>query len=350
MRDIGWSQFFKLVEPKFEAQNCKVRKAIYQELCLLAEKDGGSWEEFSEAAKEEVPVNWATSGTSLKDSFRRGAGSKKIAAAIHYWFHTTRGLKSYAWSVDDVVFGDKLENTRPDLKIRATRDFFPQFRAESEGQVAPMNAVGLLPAHELEDIRAVLKASKTGECRALTLAQMTIWIEDIMQMKGALFPGSDEPQIFRTCFVKYEDWIVEDDIDLKTDAIVTWETKFRRPLDRQKFSIQVDGSYFVLIKRNGIRVSTGALHALNSWFSTLYQLLHDRVLEPRDIDMFLRYLMIFMICKRSEFLKFYFRDEGAKIDFVLRTAIDRAIRINLKLHNFTPLDDEYQQYLALQSR
>lgn len=130
---------------------------------------------------------------------------------------------------------------------------------------------------------------------------------------------------------------LEDFFDHKqNNNISQWRNRFG---DFTKF---IDNRRFVMVRSDGSRISTDALHRIESWFLKLWLLFRDDVLQEKNIELFIRYLVVFAQANRSDFLHFYFNDSEAKIHKVLGLAIERTKKADLKIRDYKHLDRIYR--------
>lgn len=341
---IGWSQFYKTVRPHFRSKACPVRKAIYTEMKLLESGGDDNWETLLGRVKHSVPVNWGSSGKSLKDSYRKGAGSIEMACAIYFWFHITEGLKSYAKSIDEEIFSDDFETANPGYRFQRSSDFFDYPKVDDIGYS------DVIELYNRKDIEAFLEEAQPNDSRYVLIATLLIRLDDIMQTPATKFHKKLDIFTFGNSLTQNEDWISPQHINSEAESILDWRTDYRKPAGCEVFATADSGFYWALIKPNGTRVKSTVLYQLDSWFNLIFQMLDDEVLVPRDLDLFLRGILAFAICGRSDYLNLCFPESRARLGMVLRTALDRARILDFDLRDFKPLDAEYSQYLKFRNR
>jgi len=280
----------------------------------------------------------------LKNNFRRGAGARKIAAAIYFWFHSFERYKSHAVEIDRIVFGKPFSEAFPDLKIPTKSSEALKTTAQLSSSPASVN----LP--DVSDLRSRLDVLDLKNQRFACLVQLAIQIEEIMGRKELLLANSRELSETRGCFALKNAWIDPDSLRSVQAPVDKWYTTHRKPVQLTEFSLKRFGRKFIAIDVVGTRLSTNVLHQINTWFSLLFQLLNEEVLKPKDIDVVIRYILVFASFRRAAFMKFYFNDEAEKFEYVLRSALSRAAYLDLNLRDYGPLDEEYRQYFHLSKR
>lgn len=345
VQQVGWSQFYTLILPYFSQSSCPLRKAIYGQLIILSDADNGSWDGILDLAKKSVPVEWGANSQSLRDSFRRGAGDRKTAAAVYFWLHTTRGLKTYAEEVDRAIFsGNTFVSTHPHLSFQETSDFFDSVQ---KPEVIPLGAI---PVDELERIDDFLSNADARNCRHLIVAHLLSKIERILDSRIARLAGKAGLYSLRNCFTQHEDWITSVDINEHGKSILQSTTNFSASTNKKRFAVDEEGAFWVLVKLNGTRVKSEGLYQVSSWFNEVFQGLSDGSIDTVDLDLLLRYILSFAICKRTEILGFILPDDIEKTEMVIRSALDRAVELGYDMKNFYNLDSKFNQYYQLKSR
>ena len=334
MKEIGWANFYEIVRNKFASVKCPIKKALHTQLLILA--DGQPWDSFIEQARSNAPVAWNTESKSFKDNLGRGSGDLTMTVALYFWLHTTEGLKSYASEIDKVAFEQDFEEEFNDLRLPVTRklgEFGPSMAYKH-------NLPAALPEGEVQALRDFLENTDPSNQKYPTLVRLTFEIEQIMDSQATRLHGSDSVFTFRNSLAQ-SNWLSPEEIEAISHNSLDWRTRIKEYGD---FAKLVDGHNYVLVREDGTRVTSAALHSINSWFGCLWKLLLDEIIEPRDLDLFLRYILVFAQYERSRYLKFYFNDDAGKIDYVFQKAIERIHQRDLDLRDYNPIDDQYRQY------
>ena len=335
MKEVGWADFHEKVKHRFQSDRCPVRKAIYAQLITVADKDG-DWAPYIESAKRNAPVNWSTTGSaSLKQNLRRGQGNKKIATAIYFWFHSTEGLKSYARQVDIAAFGQAYEEEFNDEYFRITQ----KFREEETLNQNESTTTPEYPGIDIDSLKHFLKKIDLKKQKYPSLILLMIEIEEVLQMSATLSPKGETLRFRGALNQGY--WLMPENIIKNSPDSFKWKTTISRHED---FSVREAGSNFVLVKDDGTRVSSDALHGIHTWLKNIWLLYTDGIIKLADIDIFIRYILVFVQYRRSGYIKDYFNDDAGKIDIVLRLAVRRAKQLGLNLRDYTPIDEEYRNY------
>ena len=335
MKEVGWADFHEKVKHRFLSDRCPVRKAIYAQLIIIADKDG-DWATHIESAKRNAPVDWGITGSaSLKQNFRRGQGDRNIATAIYFWFHSTEGLKSYAQQVDVAAFGQAYEEEFNDEYFCITQKFQEEEHLnENDSATTPE-----YPGVDIDSLKKFLKKADLKKQKYPSLILLMIEIEEVLQMSATLSPKGTILRFRGALNQGY--WLKPENIIKKSPDSFKWEVKNGR---RKKFSVREAGSNFVLVKDDGTRVSSDALHGIHTWLKNIWLLYTDGIIKLVDIDIFIRYILVFVQYRRSDYIKDYFNDDAGKIDIVLRLAVRRAKQLGLNLRDYTPIDEEYRNY------
>ncbi len=257
---------------------------------------------------------------------------------MYFWLHSNKGLEKYARSVDKVLLKGKLfSNYFPDLSIPIVRDF-QEF--EKPPPLIELNT-SVTVAPEIEALRDLLENIDLTKSRDLAAVVLLLTIEDIMNQSTLMFKGKSDLFQFRNSFAQLTDWVDPERVNEESTNAFEWTTTYQ---GEKKFFEIKKGFNFVLIRPDGTRLVSSTLHAVNSWLVSIWELHRDKVIEPKDFQVFLRYILIFAACGRSKFLKMYFKDDVGKIDRVIRMAIEQAAITGIDLTDYNPIDEEYLHY------
>lgn len=336
MKTITWIEFRDIVLPRFTTKNCDIKRAIHQQLNNLENKNPEySWIDFAIAAKEFCYLK-RTPTSEFRGNLSQGRGSKEIAAGIYFWSHSVIGLEEYALSVDHVMLdGKSFAEYFPNLKIQKTTKF-----DDFDKPLAFLdNSLVELISPEMELLKDILENVDIKNSRDLAPIILLNQVEDIMNSSTVLFDGHADLYQLRNSFGQVTNWVEQERVDKSSTNSFEWTVTY--PLKEKKLNILKNGFNFVLIRPDGTRVASSALHAINSWLVSIWKLLHDKVIKPKDIQVIIRYILIFASCHRSSFMKMYFSDDAAKIDIVIRMAIEQAAIAGINLLDYNPIDEEY---------
>lgn len=336
MEYIDWKTFDASLNGRFISRSkCPLRLCIYRQLDLIADTYNIRWALALSEAKLLTYVSSNTSADSIRDSLQKGKGSKELAGAIFYWIHSITGLEKFAEEIDKVAFRVEFQVEFPNYEFEIVNDI-----KELSGTVRPTSPDLEIPSADLNKLKNLIGSFEIGKQKYPSLVMLTIQIEEIMRRKCLHMPYKDGLYNFRYNFTLRKPWVHPDELIQGGLNAADWKVKLE---GQPSFLKEIDGRKFALINKDQVRVDSDTLHDIDSWFGAISRLYIDKIIKPRDLDIFLRYLIVFASNKRGRYLQHYFNDDGEKFNIVLRLAVIRAAVKGINLRDYKQLDEDYYQ-------
>lgn len=337
MPRIEFSFFRELVQNKIQGKNCEVKKAIGRQLELIGKpqellpsKGRGGYAIFTDAAAFVAGLHWEGEANALIDNYRkRGSGNAPMAIALWYWLYLHSNRRSYAHAVTKVAFGEaKILDVHFDLDPANELSVLLRRSTSNEDEVGPLVDINMLG----QFLDTFLIRKQTDPCLMIALSDM----ERILEPMSALRDG--KPASLRSV-LNQSPWINIGEIDTSNPDATTWV--FRD----QPLLAPHNGANYARIREDGARISTNALHQINSWLIVLWQLNDSETIPEDKLDILLRYLLVLCSDNRSTYLEIYFPDDAGKMDKVFSAAARRAYAVGLDPRDYRTLDQPYRDIL-----
>ncbi len=328
---ITFSRFREEVEPAIKDKAEQFKRAVIRQMKLLGKPETGKGHnDWIADAFESANITYKGSFHNLASSLSKGRGATIGAIAIYYWLYCDRRRAEVAYAIDMLIFDRE-------------RYFASHFRYDTP-VVDPIEVLAEIFAGEpiadrlnVERLRRFFDTYTISEQLYPCVLLLLLEVENILSSKEArIGPGQELASFRNVCDQQF--WIDLRLAEQPSYMPADWTYKGIPVLEHK------DGANFILIREDGSRVSSDALHKMNSWFLKVWELRDRDVFDDDALDLFLKYILTFCGFGRSDWFKFYFT-EPDRLHAVFEASVRRARKLRFRTRTYGHLDPLYERIL-----
>lgn len=340
MPTLSFAQFQQKIDGKMTGpkgnmagSNCAIKREISNQFASPFFSDDQRSDAF-EAAKKSAGISSDSEYDYFFSNLSRGSGSSVIAAALWYWLHLQPDRSDNALAIDRIALGGISFEQRFRIGV-FIRDEITEYSSSAAGEDAHAESFPEDVDARFELLNAAWLANQEYPSIILLLKE----IEQIFAKKDVHYGDRPDGLYTVRSVMDQREWI-ETEVFEKTYHDSQSMSDWVGP--HGNFERWHDNRRFILVRDDTVSISTDALHEIELWFLKLDLLLRDGVLQPKNFDLFLRYVMVFACSNRSGFLKFYFVANKEKIHRVMENAVRRAAELGWDIRDFRNMDEPFK--------